>query len=708
MKVYDQQHIKNIVLLGGAKSGKTTLAETMMFEANLINRRGKVENGNTVSDFHDVEHVRGISVYATPLHTEWRNYKINIIDTPGMDDFLGEVVASLRVADTCIMLINAQQGVEVGTELLWQQADKFRKPIILAVNQLDHPKANWENSINSIHEHFGNNAVLMQYPVNPGEGFNKIIDLLKMVMYVFPENGGKPEKQSIPEEEKARAQQLHNELVEKAAENDEALMELYFEKGNLSEDEMREGLKIGMMNHELFPIFCLSALNDMGSGRMMGFIDNVAPSFAENKPELDESGQEVPLTKDGPAVLFVFRTENDPRLGKISFFKVLSGRLKKGDQLKNSTTHQVEQVSQLFVMDGKSRHDVDELVVGDIGATLKLKSTDTNQTLHALENDIRIRPIEFPKPRLRTAIFAVDSNKEEKMVEALRKMQEQDPTLIANYSRELRQTILQCQGELHLATTRWTLENIYGIEVEFSQPKIPYRETITRAANASYRHKKQSGGSGQFAEVHIRIEPYFDGKADPEGFPIRGKEELELASGGKLQFYNCITGGSIDARFIPSVMKGIVQKMEEGPLTGSPVRDIRVILYDGKMHPVDSNDVSFMIAGAMAFKEAFENAQPKLLEPIHEVDILAPENVTGEIMTDLQSRRGMVYGMDSIGLYTTIKAKVPLANLYKYTTTLRSISQGRASYSGKFIGYENVGAEDQKKIIAKYSAAVAE
>jgi len=702
MKVYDQQHIKNVVLLGGAKSGKTTLAETMMYEAKLINRRGSIENKNTVSDFHDVERVRGISVYATPLHTEWRNYKINIIDTPGLDDFLGEMVASLRVADTCIMLINAQAGVEIGSELIWKEVDRFRKPVIFGVNQLDHEKADWEMSLGSVREHFGSNAVLMQYPVNPGNGFNKIIDLLKMVMYEFPLEGGKPNKVPIPDSEIEKADSLHNILVEKAAENDEHLMDLYFEKGNLNEDELRTGLKIGMMNHEVFPIFCLSALNDMGSGRMMGFIDNVAPAYIENQPEATEEGIPIANNPDAPAVLFVFRTEVDPSLGKISFFKVLSGTLKKGQQLKNSQTHQLEALSQLFVMDGKQRNSVDELSTGDIGATLKLKNTETNHTLHALDQDIVVKPIVFPRPRLRTAIVPVNSNDSEKLSDALRKIHEQDPTLLVQYSSELRQTILQCQGELHLATTRWTLENIYGVEVEFIQPKIPYRETITRAANSNYRHKKQSGGSGQFAEVHLKIEPYFEGMADPQGFSLRGKEEIDLAAGGKLQFFNCITGGSIDARFIPSVLKGVMQKMEEGPLTGSPVRDVRVILFDGKMHAVDSNDLSFMIAGAMAFKEAFNNAQPKLLEPIHEVDILAPTEVTGDVMTDLQSRRAIVYGMDTLGKYSTVKAKIPLSNLYKYSTSLRSISQGKASFSSKFLAYENMPTHVQEEIISSY------
>ncbi|MCB0760313.1 MAG: elongation factor G [Flavobacteriales bacterium] len=706
MKVFDDKHIKNIVLVGGAKSGKTSLAETMLYEASLINRRGTVENKNTVSDFHEIEHERGISVYATPLHTEWRNYKINIIDTPGLDDFVGEIISSVRVADTCVMMVNAQNGVEVGTELVWNHVDKYRKPTIFAINQLDHPQADFEASLNSIREHFGNNATLMQYPYQTGEGFDSIIDLLKMVMYKFPKEGGKPEKLPIPEDQVDRANQLHNELVEKAAENDEQLMDLYFESGNLDEDHLREGIKIGMMNHELFPVFCLSATRNMGSGRLMGFIDNVAPSFSEMPAEQSEEGKDVNGKVDDPAVLFVFRTEYEPSVGKISFFKVLSGAVEKGMHLKNSTTHQVETINQLFVMDGRNRNPVDRLEAGDIGATLKLKNTDTNNTLHGLPDDIHIRPIKFPMSRFRTAISAKDPKDEERLAETLRKINEQDPTLKYHYSKELRQMIINCQGELHLATVKWNLEHVNKIEVEFHKPRIPYRETIQRSASTNYRHKKQSGGSGQFAEVHIKIEPYYEGSGDPQGFNIRGREVIDLEWGGKLEFFNCIVGGAIDARFIPSVLKGVMQRMEEGPLTGSYARDVRVILYDGKMHPVDSNDMAFQIAGATAFKNAFHEAQPRLLEPIYNVEVMVPEESAGDVMTDLQSRRAIIHGMDSKGRYSIIRAKVPLANLYKYSTSLRSLTHGMASHKSEFSEYASVPANIQEEIIAEASSEV--
>ncbi|MDH5297219.1 MAG: elongation factor G, partial [Nitrospirota bacterium] len=500
MQVYDEKHIRNIVLVGGARSGKTTLAETMLFEAKVIQRRGSVETKNTVSDFHDIEHERGTSVYATPMHTEWRNYKINIIDTPGLDDFIGEIIAALRVADTCVVLINAQHGVEVGTELLWDHVDRYRKPVIFAINQIDSSKSDFDRSFRSIQEHFGNNAVLMQYPLNEGEDFDTIVDLLKMVMYKFPADGGKPEKLPIPESEKEKADSLHNILVEKAAENDESLMELYFEKGSLTEDELRKGLHIGMLNHEVFPVMCLSALKNMGSGRLMGFIDNVAPAAHEMNPEISKEGHEVKVDEDGPAVLFVFRTEYEANLGKLSFFKVLSGELRKGSQLKNSRTHVLETVNQLFVMDGHNRNPVEVLKAGDIGATLKLKNTETNDTLHALNKDLSIQPIAFPAPRMTVSIVANNKKDDERLGEILKKIHEQDPTIQMEYSKELKQLLLHCQGELHLATTKWTLEKVYNMDVSFEKPKVPYRETIQRAANATYRHKKQSGGAGQFGE----------------------------------------------------------------------------------------------------------------------------------------------------------------------------------------------------------------
>lgn len=698
MKIYDDKHIKNVVFVGAHNSGKTTLAETMLFEAGLINRRGTVETQNTVSDYQEIEHERGTSVYATPLHTEWRNYKINIIDTPGLDDFVGEIISSIRVADTIVTVLNAQHGVEIGTEIIWNYINTYSKPTLFVVNQIDHMNASFENTFKGIKALVGNNAVIIQYPLLI-DGAQCIIDVLKMKCYKFPPEGGKPEKLPIPEDQKERADYLHNELVEKAAENDEELLELFFDKGTLNEDEMRQGIKAGMLNHELFPVFCVSALNDMGSGRLMGFIDNVAPAAADLKPEQTVEGELLVRKKEAPTALFVFKTVYQPSLGQISFFKVKSGEVKANDKLVNSRNGETEILNHLYIMDGKKRESVAKLEVGDIGATLKLKSTNTNDTLHAPGKPITIKPIQYPEPRTRKAVSAVNKNEEEKLSEALKKIHSQDPTVVIEFSKELKQMILGCQGELHLATIKWTLENIYGIEANFEPPKIAYRETIQRASNANYRHKKQSGGAGQFAQVHMKIEPWYEGMPEPEGFNIRGKEEVELAWGGKLVFYNCIVGGVIDIRYLPSIKKGILEVMEAGPLTGSYIRDVRVMVYDGKMHSVDSNDIAFKIAGAHAFKEAFLNAKPKLLEPIQELTVKVPEEMVGNVMTDLQSRRSIIQGIDSIDHYQILKCTVPQAELYGYSTNLRSLTQGKATFNSAFSAFKAVPNSVQQTLV---------
>lgn len=700
MKIYDDKHIKNVAFVGAHKSGKTTLAETMLFEAGLVSRRGSVENKNTISDYHAIEHERETSVFATPLHTEWRNYKINIIDTPGLDDYIGEITSTMHVTDSVVMVINAQYGVEVGTEIIWDYIDRFSHPTLFVINQIDHPSADFDESYKSIVQLVGKNVVKIQYP-HVVDGAQCIIDVLKMKMYKFGPQGGKPEKLEIPKDQIEHATELQNELIEKAAENDENLMELYFDKGTLNEDEMREGIKKGMLNHELFPVFCISALNDMGTGRLMGFIDNVSPSAADLKPEQSVEGTTVECKPNAPTSLFIFKTVYEPNLGQISFFKVKSGEIKQNDKLENSRNGEIEILNQLYIMDGKNRELVEKLSAGDIGATLKLKYTETNDTLRTKGASITIKPIEYPEARITKAVRAFDKNDDEKLNEALKKIHSQDPTVNVKYSSELKQLILSCQGELHLATIDWILQNTYGIKAVFEQPRIAYRETIQRSATTSYKHKKQSGGSGQFGEVHIKIEPWFEGMPEPEGFNIRGKEEVNLDWGGKLIFYNCIVGGVIDARYLPSVLKGILEVMEEGPLTGSYARDVRVMLFDGRMHAVDSNDISFKIAGAHAFKEAFLNAKPKLLEPIHELSVKVPEELMGNVMTDLQSRRSVILGMDSEGKYQTIKAKTPLAEMYKYSTTLRSITQGRGSFSTKFSNFELVPSNVQDELVKK-------
>lgn len=702
MKAYDEKHVKNIALIGAAKSGKTTLSETMLYESGIINRRGTIEEGNTVSDYHEIEIERGNSVYATLLHTEWRDYKINIMDTPGLDDFIGEVISAIRVCDTSVMVLNAQYGVEVGTELLWDYVDQYKKPTIIAINQLDSDKANFSETLEEARQFFGNAVTLMQYPFNPGLGFNAIIDLLKMIMYRFPEDGGKPEKLPIPDSEKETAAKLHNELVEKAAENDESLMELYFEKGSLDEDEMRKGLKAGMMKHDIFPVFCVSAKYNMGSGRMMGFIDNVAPSAEEMPAEVTKDGKEVKCTTEAPAKLFIFKTLMEPHLGRLSFFKVLSGEITPGTELVNEKENGTERISQLFIPDGQNRNSINRLKAGDIGCTLKLRNTLSNETLNGKGAQGIIEPIQYPSSKVRTAIVAKNKSDDEKLGAVLQEIHTEDPTLEIEYNRELKQLILHGQGDLHLLVTKWRLENIYHLEVEYVKAKIPYRETIQQEALSNYRHKKQSGGAGQFAEVYMKIEPYYEGMPPLKDFPVRDSQEINLTWGGKLVFNNCIVGGAIDARFLPSILKGVMEKLQEGPLTGSYVRDVRVSIYDGKMHPVDSNDISFKIAGMMAFREAFYQASPKLLEPIYEMQVTAPDEMMGDIMSELQSHRSIIMGMDGKRGKQVIKTKTPQSELDNLIASLRNVSQGKARITAEFSEYSPVSGEVQKKLAEEY------
>jgi elongation factor G len=705
---FDTSHVKNIVLLGHAGSGKTSLAECMLFEAGLITRKGSVSEQNTVGDYHELEQERGNSIFSKLMHTKWRGYKINILDTPGYDDFVGEVLSALRVADTGVMLLNATMGVEVGTDVIWEYTEKFRTPMIFAVNKLDNDKADFERTVREAKEHFGSKITVVQYPRQQGAGFHEIIDVLRMIMYKFKDTGGKPEKLPIPEEDRERADQLHKELVEAIASNDESLMEKYFDKGELDEDEMKIGLKKAMINHDLFPLFCLSAERNMGSGRLMSFIDNVCPSANEMHPQKTLNGEELSCDPNGQPCIFVYKTISEHHVGDLSFFKVFSGTIKTGMELVNESNGVVEKINQLFLMEGNKRMPVNELTAGDIGATLKLKNTHVNNTLHAKGKNIELEPIEFPSPNMTVAIEPLKKGEEEKLAQALHQLKEEDPTLIVEHSQELKQILLHCQGDMHLAVAKWKIENIFKVEVKFIKPRIPYRETIRKAAEANYRHKKQSGGAGQFGEVFMRIEPWHEGMPEPNDLTVRGRETFDLPWGGKLVFYNCIVGGAIDTRFLPSILKGVMEKMQEGPLTGSYVRDVRVCVYDGKMHPVDSNDISFKIAGLMAFKQAFQQADPQVLEPVYHVEVLCPEDLTGAVMGDLQTRRGIVEGMDTEAHFQKIIAKVPLAELYDFSSSLRSITQGRAKFNMHFDSYAPMSYELQRKLTEEYSKTEAE
>ncbi len=701
MPSFDTAHVKNIALLGHAGSGKTTLAECMLFEAGLINRRGTIEDGNTVSDYHELEKERGNSIFTSLLHTTWRGYKINILDTPGYDDFAGEVISALRVADTGVMVLNAVMGVEVGTDIIWQYTEQFKTPMIFAMNKLDHENADFANTLTQAKEHFGANVVAVQYPVNAGTGFNEIIDLLHMVCYHFPDNGGKPEKRPIPETEKATADEMHRELVEAVASNDEGLMEKYFEQGELSEEELKRGLKKAMINHDIFPVFCTSAANNMGSGRIMGFIDVVAPSANDMPPQQTLQGKELPCDPNGPPAIFIFKTISEPHVGELSLFKVYSGTIKTGTELVNENTGSAEKLNQLLLLEGHNRVNVNELVAGDIGATLKLKNTHVNNTLHEKGKQFELHPIQFPTPNVTVAVIS-NKGDEEKLSQALHTLHEEDPTLIIEVSPELKQTLLKAQGELHLQVIKWKLEHLYKLDVQFGKSKIPYRETIRSKAEAVHRHKKQSGGAGQFGEVHLRIEPWYDGMPDPEGLNVRGREEHALPWGGKLVYYNCIVGGAIDTRFLPSILKGVMEKMHEGPITGSYVRDVRVSVFDGKMHPVDSNDISFRLAGLKAFKEAFAHANPQVLEPVNKLTVLVPEDLTGQVIGDLQTRRAIVEGIDAEGRLQKVIARVPLAEMHDYSSSLRSITQGRAKFRMEFADYAAVPFELQRELNEDY------
>jgi len=708
MPEFDSNHVKNIVLLGHSGSGKTTLAESMLFEAGLIQRRGSIEEKNTVGDYTELEKERGNSIFSKLLHTHWKGYKINILDTPGYDDFSGEVISALRVADTGVMLLNASAGVEVGTDIIWEYTEQFKTPTIFLVNKVDHPKADFERTIQEAKNHFGNHVVIVQYPINAGPGFNAIVDVLNMVMYKYPAEGAKPQKLPIPEGEKDRAEELHKELIESIASNDETLMEKYFDKGELSEDEMKQGLHISMTRHELFPVFCASAKQNRGVARLMGYIDNVCPPACEMPAQPLKDGGTLACDNKGPVSIFIYKTVNEPHIGELSFFKVYSGTVRSGMELVNESTGATEKLNQLYVMEGNKRINVNELIAGDIGATLKLRNTHINNTLHEKDRQIELLPIIFPEPTLSIALANNKKGEEEKLASALHQLKEEDPTIRVEVSAELGQTLLHCQGDMHLSVIKWKLLNQYHLDVHYMKPKIAYRETIRSKAEAQYRHKKQSGGSGQFGEVTMRIEPWYEGMPEPDGMNVRGRETIELPWGGKLVYYNCIVGGVIDIRFLPSIMKGVMEKMHNGPLTGSYVIDVRVCVFDGKMHAVDSNDISFKIAGMMAFKDAFQKANPQLMEPVIALEVLCPDELTGGILGDLQMRRGIVEGFNSEGHFTVINAKVPHAEMYQYASSLRSLTQGRARFRMKFDHYAPVSPELQKKLTETYKKEVPE
>ena len=712
MKNYSPKEIKNIVLVGAPGSGKTTLAEAMAYEGKVIDRRGSVENNNTLSDNTDIEHEYKRSIYATTLFTEFMGRKLNIIDCPGSDDFCGNLFSAFKVGDVGVMLVNAQTGWEVGNEIQGRYASILNKPLIGVINQLDAEKANYEATLESIKADSVVKPVVVQYPVNQGVGFDSFIDVLMMKMYRFTDENGTREELEIPADELERAKAYNQELVETAAEYDDALMELYFDKGTLTQDDIRSGLKLGVANRKVMPIFVTSGKRDIGTKRLMEFIINVAPGPTKAPDFLTVEGEAMPADETAPVALFVFKSQMEHHIGEINYFRVVRGTVTEGMELVNSRTGNKEKLTQLFAVAGKNRIKVTQLAAGDIGCTVKLKGTRTNDTLAAPSAVVEVEPIVFPEPRYRAAVKAKEQANEEKLGKLLLDARFEDPTILVEYSKELKQTIIQGQGEHHLNILRARIAADSKVDMEFFAPKIPYRETITKVAQADYRHKKQSGGAGQFGEVHIVIEPYYEGMPEPSKYKVNGKdltmniknkEEYDLEWGGKLQYYSSIVGGAIDARFMPAILKGIMEKMDEGPLTGSYARDIRVVVYDGKMHPVDSNEISFKLAARNAFKEAFRNAGPKIMEPIYNVEVLTPSDYMGSVMSDLQNRRAMIMGMDHDKGFDRLQARVPLAELYRYSTTLSSLTSGAATYTMKFDCYEQVPSDVQDKLLKAYT-----
>ena len=710
MRVYQTNEIKNIALLGNDGSGKTTLTESLLYEAGVISRRGRITQKNTVSDYFPVEQEYGYSVFSTVYNVEWNNKKLNMIDCPGSDDFVGAALTALEVTDTCVLLLNGQYGPEVGTQNHFRYTEKLKKPVIFLVNQLDGEKCDYHGTLEKLKDIYGPKVIPIQYPLNEGPNFNALIDVLLMKKYSWGPEGGAPTIEEIPAEEKDKAMEMHKALVEAAAENDEGLMEKYFETETLSEDELREGIRKGLVTRSIFPVFCVCAGKCMGVRRLMEFLGNVVP-FVDEMPKVHNTrGEEVKVDANGPTSLYFFKTGVEPHIGEVQYFKVMSGKVKPGDDLTNADRGTKERLGQIFTCAGAQRVPVDEMVAGDIGCTVKLKDVKTGNTLNGKDCENRFDFVKYPNSKYSRAIKAKKEADTEKMMSALTRMRQEDPTWVVEQSKELRQTIVHGQGEFHLRTLKWRLENLDKIEVEYMEPRIPYRETITKSAQADYRHKKQSGGAGQFGEVHMIVEPYADGVPDPTTYKLNGqdvkmniksREEVDLEWGGKLVFINTVVGGAIDMRFMPAILKGVMEKMERGPLTGSYARDVRVIVYDGKMHPVDSNELSFMLAARNAFSEAFKKANPKILEPIYDLEVYVPADMTGDVMSDLQGRRAMIMGMDMENGYQKLQAKIPLKELSNYSVALSSLTGGRASFNASFASYELMPSDLQQQLIAE-------
>ena len=675
------EQTRNFSLCGHSGAGKTVLSEAMLFNMGVVNRLGRIDDGTTTSDYDSAEIERQISLKISLLNGQWQDHHLNIIDTPGYADFISEAKAALRVSDAMVAVVDSVTGIEIGTERTWNFAADYNLPRVLFINKMDRADADADQVLEMLQERFGRQVVSLQMSVNPGEGFNHIVDLVAMRAYAYQD--GKATEGDIPEEIQSRAEELREQLVESIAETDEELMEKYFSEGELTTEDLVAGLRQAMLRREIFPVFVGDAYNNVGIDRLLDALVQYGPSPAEAAGLRFQDGEEQEVELEGtataPLAALVFKTLAEQHVGELSLLRLFSGVIKPGDEVANSSKRTAERIGQIYHLNGNKRTEVASAEAGDIVALVKLKNTHTTDTLCAKGASLQLPGIAFPEPLIRVAIHAKEQGGEERVATGLSQLHEEDPSFVMKYDGEVGQTILLTQGELHLETIVSRLKGRFGVEIEMEVPRIPYRETIRGNADAQYRHKKQSGGRGQFGEVFIRIAP----KGRGEGF----------------EFLNEVVGGNIPSNFIPAVEKGVVETLSEGPVAGYQVIDVAVTVYDGKHHPVDSDEVSFKLAGSHAFKDAFLKAKPILLEPIYQLEITVPEEFMGDVMGDLSSRRGRISGMDAAGHFQVIHAEAPLAEIDRYATLLRSMTQGKGFHAQRFDRYEEVPGDIMAKVI---------
>jgi elongation factor G len=686
MKEFAADHIRNICLVGHGGAGKTMLAEALLFTSGTINRLGRVEEGNTVSDYRVDEIERQISVSSALLFCDWKGTKINILDTPGYTDFTGDVKSSLHVSDTAVLLLKAVEGIEVGTELAWRYTQEYKNAVILVINKLDQENADYEKVVRQAKDIMGHDVLPLQFPLKAGLGFEAIVDVVRMKLLKFaPGGNGKYTEEEIPAPVLDRAQELRQEMLEQIAETDEALLNKYLESSALSAEEIKQGLRAGMRERKLFPLLCAASTQNIGSSSLLDFIADYAPAPQEMGPiqATNAGGAAVTVLQDpaGPPVMFVFKTVSESHVGELSFFRVISGNVSPGLDMVNNKNGKSERLAQLFVMVGKDRKEIAKLNAGDIGAVVKLKDTHTNDTLSTKNFPVVIPPTVFPEAVFSMAIVPRSKGDEDKISSGMHSLHQEDPSFLFRVDPELHQTIISGQGEVHLDIMVKRLKQRYNVEVDLVDPKVPYRETIKATVKDSeYKHKKQTGGHGQYGHVHLRVEP--------------------LKRGAGFEFLDEIVGGVVPGKFIPAVEKGVVECMKEGVVAGYPVVDVRVALHYGSYHDVDSSEMAFKIAGSMAFRKGFMEAKPVLLEPIYNLEVRVPEDAMGDVMGDISSRRGKIAGMDSEGRHQIVRAQVPAAELHKYATVLRSMTGGRGVFTASMSHYEEVPREAAEKIIA--------